>query len=180
MSRIALTPNASGTGTLTIAAPNTNTDRTLTLPNSTGTLATTADVAASSSMVLLGTMATTSGTTQTLSGLTLTSYRQVFGVVKNVSGTATVVLRLTNPAGPELSGSCAAGNEMYGFFTIDLASRVFMSNISNLGAGFFNGSSAASPLCGIQDGISFFSTSISIAVSGGNFDLGVITLYGVK
>ena len=40
MSRIALTPNASGTGTLTIAAPNTNTDRTLTLPDSSGTMAT--------------------------------------------------------------------------------------------------------------------------------------------
>jgi len=38
MSRIALTPNASGTGTLTIAAPNTNTDRTLTLPDATGTV----------------------------------------------------------------------------------------------------------------------------------------------
>jgi hypothetical protein len=45
MSKIALTPNASGTGTLTIAAPNTNTDRTLTLPDSTSTLATTADLA---------------------------------------------------------------------------------------------------------------------------------------
>ena len=38
MSRITLAPNASGTGTLTIAAPNTNTDRTLTLPDDTGTL----------------------------------------------------------------------------------------------------------------------------------------------
>lgn len=38
MSRIALTPNASGTGTLTIAAPNTNTDRTLTLPDESTTL----------------------------------------------------------------------------------------------------------------------------------------------
>ena len=40
MSRISLSGNASGTGTLTIAAPNTNTDRTLTLPDSTGTIAT--------------------------------------------------------------------------------------------------------------------------------------------
>jgi hypothetical protein len=39
MSRITLAPNASGTGTLTIAAPNTNTDRTLTLPDATGTVA---------------------------------------------------------------------------------------------------------------------------------------------
>ena len=38
MSKIALTPNASGTGTLTVAAPNTNTDRTLTLPDATGTV----------------------------------------------------------------------------------------------------------------------------------------------
>jgi len=38
MSKIALTGNALGTGTLTIASPNTNTDRTLTLPDNTGTL----------------------------------------------------------------------------------------------------------------------------------------------
>jgi hypothetical protein len=40
MSKIALSGNASGTGTLTIAAPNTSTDRTLTLPDSSGTMAT--------------------------------------------------------------------------------------------------------------------------------------------
>lgn len=40
MSSIKLAPNASGTGALTIAAPNTNTDRTLTLPDSSGTIAT--------------------------------------------------------------------------------------------------------------------------------------------
>lgn len=38
MSRIALAPDASGTGTLTIAAPDTNTNRTLNLPDSSGTL----------------------------------------------------------------------------------------------------------------------------------------------
>lgn len=38
MSKIALSSNALGTGTLTIASPNTNTDRTLTLPDTTGTL----------------------------------------------------------------------------------------------------------------------------------------------
>jgi len=36
MSNIALTPNASGTGTFTIAAPNSNTNRTLTLPDTSG------------------------------------------------------------------------------------------------------------------------------------------------
>jgi hypothetical protein len=38
MSKVAIQGNASGTGTLTIAAPNTNTDRTLTLPDSAGTV----------------------------------------------------------------------------------------------------------------------------------------------
>jgi hypothetical protein len=43
MSKVKIQGNASGTGVLTITAPNTSTDRTITLPDSTGTLATTAD-----------------------------------------------------------------------------------------------------------------------------------------
>jgi hypothetical protein len=42
MSRISLSGNASGTGTLTLSAPNTDTDRTLTLPDNTGTILTNA------------------------------------------------------------------------------------------------------------------------------------------
>jgi hypothetical protein len=38
MSKISLTPNAAGTGTFNIAAPGTNTNRTLTLPDSSGTV----------------------------------------------------------------------------------------------------------------------------------------------
>ena len=38
MSKITLTPNASGTGTFTIASPNSNTNRTLTLPDAAGEL----------------------------------------------------------------------------------------------------------------------------------------------
>ena len=40
MSKISLEPNASGTGTFTLAAPNSNTNRTLTLPDEAGTVAT--------------------------------------------------------------------------------------------------------------------------------------------
>jgi hypothetical protein len=42
MSKVALSGNASGTGTFTIASPNSNTDRVLTLPDATGTVLTTA------------------------------------------------------------------------------------------------------------------------------------------
>lgn len=45
MSKIALSGNASGTGTFTIASPNGNTDRTLTLPDNTGTLLSSASTA---------------------------------------------------------------------------------------------------------------------------------------
>jgi len=38
MSKVAITGNASGTGTFTLAAPNSNSDRTLTLPDNTGTM----------------------------------------------------------------------------------------------------------------------------------------------
>ena len=40
MSIVKVQGNASGTGIFTVAAPNSNTDRTLTLPDSTGTIAT--------------------------------------------------------------------------------------------------------------------------------------------
>jgi hypothetical protein len=40
MSKIALSGNASGTGTFTLASPDSNSDRTLNLPDSEGTLAT--------------------------------------------------------------------------------------------------------------------------------------------
>ena len=42
MSKIALTPNASGSGTFTLASPNSDTDRTLTLPDEAGTVLTSA------------------------------------------------------------------------------------------------------------------------------------------
>jgi hypothetical protein len=43
MSKISLSPNASGTGTFSIASPNSNTDRTLTLPDNSGTVQTQLD-----------------------------------------------------------------------------------------------------------------------------------------
>jgi hypothetical protein len=50
MSKISVTPNASGTANFTIASPATNTDRTLTLPDNTGTILTSASSVASSQL----------------------------------------------------------------------------------------------------------------------------------
>ena len=46
MAKVKIQGHASGTGVLTVTAPNTSTDRTITLPDSTATIATTTDVAA--------------------------------------------------------------------------------------------------------------------------------------
>ena len=43
MAKVKITGHASGTGILTVTAPNTSTDRTITLPDATATLATTSD-----------------------------------------------------------------------------------------------------------------------------------------
>lgn len=50
MSKVAIQGNASGTGTFTIAAPNSNTDRTLTLPDEAGTVLTSASGIVSSQL----------------------------------------------------------------------------------------------------------------------------------
>jgi hypothetical protein len=68
MSLVKVSGNASGTGTLTIAAPNTNTDYTLTLPAQTGILVagtTTAGVLAPAGTATLAPMLLTSGTNLT-------------------------------------------------------------------------------------------------------------------
>ena len=45
MAKVKITGHASGTGVITVTAPNTSTDRTITLPDATATIATTTDVA---------------------------------------------------------------------------------------------------------------------------------------
>jgi hypothetical protein len=54
MSKVQLAGNASGTGIFTIASPNSNTDRTLTLPDNTGTLVTNTSGSVSQSMLASG------------------------------------------------------------------------------------------------------------------------------
>ena len=50
MSQVKISGNASGTGVLTIAAPNTNTDRSITLPDKAGAIAVGAGTAAAAAV----------------------------------------------------------------------------------------------------------------------------------
>jgi hypothetical protein len=69
MSKVKIEGNASGTGTLTIAAPNTNTDRTLTLPDGAGEILTDATGLTSSSSL---NAANLTGTLPAIDGSNLT------------------------------------------------------------------------------------------------------------
>jgi len=73
MSKISITPNASGTGVFTISSPATNTDRTLTLPDEAGTIITTAGVP-SSAMPAGSVLQVVYGTYSTQLNLSSTSY----------------------------------------------------------------------------------------------------------
>jgi hypothetical protein len=175
MSKIALEPNASGTGTFSIASPNSNSNRTLTLPDASGTLATTADVSAVESVTLLGTLATTSGTSVTLSGLTLTSYKQLSVVCDSVSGSNTgVVGVLTNGKYIFVIGVNNQTHVGFGSATFDLASGIFCS-LSN----WTGNSNPPEPFVDYS-GLTTASTSITFTISAGTFDAGSIRIYGVK
>ncbi len=98
MSKVAITGNASGTGTFTIAAPNSNTDRTLILPDNAGTLLSSASAVAKSQMYagavlqVVQTVKTDTFSTQS------TSYVDITGLSCSItpSSSSSKILVLTN------------------------------------------------------------------------------------
>ena len=200
MSKITLAPNASGTATFTVAAPNTNTDRTLTLPDATTTLVGTdatqtlsnKTIAASqltgalpaidgsaltgiASMTLLGTLATTSGGAQTLSGLTLTSYKLLYVAFNGVSPTSNAALLFNTVYNMSpVTTSVSAGVNGYAIF--DLTTGKFTSTTVATSAG----AATATSYYG-NPSITTASTSLEFTWSAGaTFDAGSILVYGVK
>ena len=100
MSNIVLQPNASGTGNITIATPNTNTDRTLNIPDVAGDIVTTGDTGTIST-TMLGTGLDLTGKVatghQTLSSHVVT---ETFGSVGFTSSSTNVTLGELNIPGP--------------------------------------------------------------------------------
>lgn len=106
MSKVAITGNASGTGTLTIAAPNTSTDYTLTLPEGTGTFVATG---VNSSLVSGTSQASTSGTSIDFTGIP--SWVKRVTIILNevsLSGTANLLFQLGDSGGVETTGYLTA------------------------------------------------------------------------
>ena len=83
MSKIALSPNASGTGVFTIASPSGNTDRTLTLPDEAGTVLTTAGIPASAMPAgsVIQVVSTSSSTAMTV----YADYPQTSGITASIT-----------------------------------------------------------------------------------------------
>jgi len=86
MSNITLSANAGGTGIFTIASPNSNTNRTLTLPDETGTLLT-------SGGAISGTTGTFSGDLSFNSGYGSAAVAYGCRAWVNFNGTGTVAIR---------------------------------------------------------------------------------------
>jgi hypothetical protein len=135
MSQIKLSGNALGTGVLTIAAPNTSTDRTLNLPDSDG--------------AVIATAPGTSGNVLTSNGTTWTSAAAPAGVTyatsaEAIAGTSNTVaispLQLRN--GLNASGSapvyaCRAWVNFNGTGTVAIRASGNVSSITDNGSGAY-------------------------------------------
>lgn len=162
--------NSSGGGSVTLQEPVTASNRTLTLPDATGSLIT-------ASLTLLGTVTTTSGATQTISGLDLTPYSMVFCVLDNVSATGATTMTIGGVAFTGALSSVANGN--IGYIMIDLNNGIFASNVDDLANTV--GISGVSTAYTGRISVTNASTSIAFGAGGAStFDAGTIRVYGVK
>mgnify|MGYP000202159442 CR=1 FL=1 len=126
MSQVAISGNASGTGTLTIAAPNTNSNRTLTLPDGTGTFT----VNGVNSNIVSGTaQASTSGTSIDFSSIP-SWVKRITVMLNGVSTNGSSQLRFQ-------VGSGSISSSGYGYSTVGATAGqgTSGSNVTN-GSGF--------------------------------------------
>ena len=110
MSKIALEPNASGTGTFTIASPNSNTSRTLTLPDAAGELLT--DGSSLDAGKLTGALPAIDGSA--LTGISTTpTTAQVLSATAGLTAGGVGTYTFAYYAGYTYFGSTYAGSSIY-------------------------------------------------------------------
>ena len=130
MSSIKLESNASGTGIFTIASPNSNTNRTLTLPDATGTIITTAGGAAIS-----GTTGSFSGDLSFNSGYGSAAVAYGCRAWVNFNGTGTPAIR-------EDGNVSSLTDNASGSYTINFATAMPDANYAGVASGGYSGNSA--------------------------------------
>ena len=109
MSAISLQGNAGGTGTLTVAAPSTNTNRTLTLPDGTGTFT----VNGVNSNIVAGTLvASTSGTSIDFTGIP-TWVKRITVMFNSVSTSGTSITQIQIGSGSVTTSGYATNTTQF-------------------------------------------------------------------
>jgi len=85
MSRVAISGDVSGTGTFTITSPNSNNNRTITLPDSTGTIALTSDVSSfpAGTVLIFGQTSAPAGWTKDTTNFNNSALRVVTGAASS-------------------------------------------------------------------------------------------------
>jgi len=148
LSKIALSGNASGTGTLTIAAPNTNSDFTITLPAASGTLATTdtAGFPAGTVMLFVQTSAPTGWTKST------THDNKALRVVSGTASSGGSAAFTTAFGTPSVSGSVSLSGTV-GSTTLTTSQIPAHNHTVNAGPDSGSGASAISR--GISTDVSY-------------------------
>lgn len=156
MSKISLTPNALGTGTLTIAAPNTSTNRTLTLPDETGTFL----VGTQPAGDIVGTTAT-----QTLTNKSIVA-TQLTGTVAAARLPAGSVLQVVSATKTDTFSRQSSSSDFGDITGLSVSITPTSATSKILIFAIVPGSAGAGSRCGIR--LMRDSTAISIADSAGN------------
>jgi hypothetical protein len=137
MAKVKIQGHASGTGILTVTAPNTSTDRTITLPDSTGTLLNSDGSAASLTSIPA---AQITGTLPAISGASLTGVNAVNSGRKNMvyNGAMKVAQRSTSVTGLGAANIYATLDRWHTNFNAASAGRFTMAQVADAPAGFAN------------------------------------------
>ena len=151
MSKIKIQGNASGTGVVTLTAPNTNTDRTITLPDSSDTLVSTAPSTAGNILTSDGTNWTSAapaagGADTSLSNLSATGEQRVCQAWVNFNGVGTPAIR------DSYNVSSITDNGT-GDYTVNFTNNMANINYSTVSSAGGNSTDVISDLHSIQIGI---------------------------
>jgi hypothetical protein len=142
MSSIKLESNASGTGIFTIASPNSNTNRTLTLPNNTGTILTSATTTGFPAGSVIQVV---SATYSTSTSITSTSYTDTgLSVTITPTSASSKILVLGFLSGRMYAGT--NGDTKFYFSILRASTTVYEKMTDNLQAGTGAGGFAIWPL----------------------------------
>lgn len=151
MSQVAISGNASGTGTLTIAAPNTNSNYTLTLPEATTTIVGTDATQTLTNKTIQGGVITRGTAVASTSGTSI-DFTSIPSWVKRItvmfsgvstSGTSHVLIQIGTSGTPTTSGYSSAGSYVnitgsnVGGATSTAGFIIFFSNATYVNSGNF-------------------------------------------